>query len=202
MHAIDYLMNVLIAVILIVGGYQFYFLSQRRQLYAPFEFDFKIDDLIPFRPAWIWIYTGLFYPILLLIAVTSDSFAKFNHTVFNFIILLAIQLVLFLIFPTQTPERWRRFDANASLSMRFLALVQKYDSRSNCFPSIHVSVATLTSIHLFNNLSPALGSYAAASFLFPLLIGTSAVLTKQHYFVDIIPGGVLGWLVYYFFYFG
>lgn len=166
MHATDYLINLLIAGVLIVGGYQFYFFSQRWRLYGPYELELKIDNWIPFWPSWIWVYSVLFYLVILSTVLTIDSFARFNYTAFNFIALLGMQMIAFAVFPTHTPEKWRQFDANTSLSARLPALVQRYDARTCTFPSIHVSIATLTSIHLFYNLGPAIGDYAALSFLF------------------------------------
>jgi len=59
--------------------------------------------------------------------------------------------------------------------MTTLALVQRFDARSNCFPSVHVSVATLTALH-------------------GTLIAVSCVLTKQHYLIDLPAGLLCGWL--------
>jgi membrane-associated phospholipid phosphatase len=64
--------------------------------------------------------------------------------------------------------------------------VQRFDARSNSFPSMHVSVAMLTSLHLL----PHLGT---AAFAFPTLIALSCVFTKQHYVVDLPAGALLGW---------
>lgn len=199
MRATDYVVNLLIAVILIVGGYQFYFFSQRRQLRTPLEFSSAIDELIPFWPSWIWIYSGLYYPTILLLVVTINSFERFNYTAFSFIILLAMQLIAFQAYPVRTPEKWRQYNAGESLSMRFLALVHRYDARTNSFPSMHVSVAMLTAMHLVHNLEPLVGYYALLSFLFPTLIGISTLFTKQHYFIDIIPGAGVGYIAYEFF---
>jgi len=72
------------------------------------------------------------------------------------------------------------------LSERFLALVQRFDARSNSFPSMHVSVALLTALHLL----PHLG---ASAFVFPVLIALSCLFTKQHYVIDLPAGALLGW---------
>jgi membrane-associated phospholipid phosphatase len=69
---------------------------------------------------------------------------------------------------------------------------QSFDARSNSFPSMHTSVATLTALHL----APIFGPWV---FLFPLLIGLSCVFTKQHYLIDIPTGALLGWLVFFLF---
>ena len=194
MSPLDHVVHLLMAIILIVGGYQFYFLVQRRHLGEPIEFASKIDDRIPFRPGWVWVYSGLYYPIVLLLVFTITTFAQFSYTVFSFITLLIMQLAAFFFFPVKIPGRWRDYDRRHSLSARFLGLVHSYDGLPNSIPSMHVSVSTLTAFHLHQNLSPEAGAYAQVAFLFPLLIAISALFTKQHYVVDLAPGAVLGYV--------
>lgn len=194
MSPLDHVVNLLMAIILIVGGYQFYFLVQRCHLGKPIEFTSWIDDWIPFRPGWVWIYSGLYYPVILLLVFTIKTFVQFNYTVFSFITLLLMQLVAFYLFPVKIPERWRKYDQHRSPSTRFLALVHSYDGLPNSIPSMHVSVSTLTAFHLHQNLSLEAGAYSQLAFLFPLLIATSALFTKQHYVVDLAPGVLFGYV--------
>jgi membrane-associated phospholipid phosphatase len=48
----------------------------------------------------------------------------------------------------------------------------------------------LTALHLAQPLGPAI-------YVFPVLIGLSCVLTKQHYLIDVPPGAALGWVTYH-----
>jgi membrane-associated phospholipid phosphatase len=57
---------------------------------------------------------------------------------------------------------------------------------------MHVSVATLTALHL-EAYCPRTGPWI---FIFPMLIAISAIFTKQHYFLDLAPGALLGWMVF------
>jgi len=196
MSVLDYLVNSLMTVVLIVGSYQFYFFLQRRHARKPIEFYSPIDELIPFRPGWVWVYTALYYPVILLGVLTIGSFAQFNYTAFSFLMLLAMQLLAFFIFPVRTPAAWREYKLEESLSTRFLGLIQRYDAPSNSFPSMHVSVATLTALHLYNNLKPFVGQGAVLVFLFPVLIAISSLYTKQHYLADVLAGAILGYVNY------
>jgi membrane-associated phospholipid phosphatase len=54
---------------------------------------------------------------------------------------------------------------------------------------MHISVSTLTSLHLQQNIA-GVGNWI---FLFPVAIGISALYTKQHFFLDLLPGAVVGW---------
>lgn len=193
--------NFFIALVLIVGGYQFYFWPQDRSIVkVPKSLLIRLDNSIPFKPSWVWIYSFLYYPIILFLAFSVDSFKEFNYIVFNFLILLFFQLLFFIFFPVSTPERWRNFDREKNLSTRFLGLVHSYDSTSTStsFPSMHVSVATLVALHLFNLYAPQFGGWALCVYIFPILISISTLYTKQHYIVDVPAGVILGWLVYKF----
>jgi len=185
-----------ITVVLIIGFYQFYFWCQRNQRSEPREFKSKLDSMISFKPGWVWIYSGLYYPIIVLMVLIFKDFRHFGYVVFDFLILLLCQMYFFVFFPVTTPKSWREFtEHEETLSVRFLKYVQGIDQASNCFPSMHVSVATLTSCHLLENL-PSLGMWV---WLFPILIAISAVKTKQHYLYDLVPGAMLGFFVYWIF---
>lgn len=186
MRATDYAVNLVLSVIMIIGVYQFYFWCQRNYVAAPRELKLRIDDWIPYWPSWVWIYSCIYYPIILYLNFVIDSPRQFTYVATSYMLLLALQMLFFVLFPVTTPEHWRAYNRHQTLSERFLALVQRFDARSNSFPSMHVSVAVLTALHLV----PHLGS---AAFVFPLLIALSCLFTKQHYVIDVPPGALLGW---------
>jgi membrane-associated phospholipid phosphatase len=105
-----------------------------------------------------------------------------------------MQLLAFFIFPVRTSVGWREYKLDESISTRFPGLIQRYDAPSNSFPSMHLSVATLTALHLYNNLKPFVGQYAILVFLFPILIATSSLCTKQHYSADVLAGAIVGYV--------
>ena len=108
-----------------------------------------------------------------------------------YLALLAIQVTFFLFFPVEIPHAWRleaRPPWEGTLSQRFLDLVWSYDKLRNSMPSMHVSVATVTDLTIWKHW-PTLGHIGV---LFPILIATSALKTKQHYAVDVVPGAALG----------
>ena len=186
----DYLIHLTLSVFLIIGVYQFYFWCQRNPLTQPREIRIRVDDWIPYRPQWVWIYSFLYYPAILYTNLMVNSSRQFTHLALSYLLLLLLQMAFFLLFPVVTPESWRRNQRQRNWPERFLAFVQSFDARSNSFPSMHTSVATLTALHLY----PSLGAWALA---FPVLIGLSCLFTKQHYVIDVPAGGVLGWFAYY-----
>ncbi len=186
MKITDYAINLLLSLVLIVGVYQFYFWCQRNHLVTPRELKLSIDDWIPYWPSWVWVYSCIYYPIILYLNFIIDSARHFTHVATSYMLLLGLQMLFFVLFPVTTPAHWRGYNRERGLSERFLALVQRFDARSNSFPSMHVSVAMLTALHLL----PHLG---ATAFAFPVLIALSCLFTKQHYVIDLPAGALLGW---------
>ena len=190
MTASDYLIQLTLSVFLIVGVYQFYFWCQRNALTEPRQLRFPVDDMIPYRPSWVWIYSFLYYPVILYTNLVIQSPREFTHLAMSFLLLLVLQMAVFISFPVVTPEEWRPGCAPTTHSERFLRFVQRLDARSNSFPSMHTSVATLTALHLHSSLGPV-------AWLFPLLIGLSCLFTKQHYVIDLPAGAGLGALAFW-----
>ena len=189
----DYLVLFVMAVIVIIGIYQFYFWCQRNKIRESLNLECFVDRWFPYYPAWVWIYSGLYYPIIVLMVLTFKDMRHFCYTVFSFFILLLCQMFFFVFLPVETPEEWRNLaKGKQSVSNRFLRFVHSFDAPSNCFPSMHVSVAMLTAMHLTTNI-PDAGWWF---FLYPLMISISALYTKQHYFLDLIPGALLGWGIF------
>jgi membrane-associated phospholipid phosphatase len=189
MEPTDYAINLTLRVFLIIGAYQLYFWCQRNPLTAPRQLWMPVDDWIPYRPGWVWIYSLLYYPAILYANLVLDSPRDFTHVATSYLVLLGLQMLFFLLFPVVTPEDWRRQNTRRTPSERFLDLVQRFDARSNSFPSMHTSVATLTALHLY----PSLGAWALG---FPVLIGLSCLFTKQHYVIDVPAGAGLGWAAF------
>lgn len=185
----DRALHLVMSGFLIVGIYQFYFWCQRNHVGRPRSLRIGLDDRIPYWPSWVWIYSFLYYPIILYTNWVMQDSRHFVYVVGSFVLLLLMQMAFFLAFPVHTPEDWRPGEGVTSLSERFLRFVHRFDARSNCFPSMHVSVAMLTALHL----RPAMGDWA---YLAPVLIGISCLFTKQHYILDLPPGAVLGWVAY------
>ena len=189
MRIADYVIDVVLSGVLIVGAYQFYFWCQRNAPFEARELGSAVVDLIPYAPDWVWVYSFLYYPAILYVNLVVQSPRHFTQVASSYMLLLALQLPVFLLFPVRTPEKWRVTPGRHSVSERYLAFVQRFDASSNSFPSMHTSVAMLTAMHLYER-------HGMASFAFPVLIGLSCLFTKQHYLVDIPAGAALGWVAF------
>lgn len=199
MDAFDRILEIFITIVLIIGGYQFYFWAQRQRIYKPRYLITRFDNMIHFDPRWIWIYSGLYYPMMLLAALAQSTWEAYAMTVGGFLFLLAIQMYFFLCHPVAIPAEWRkkarknRVSRKYHRSMRFVELVWSFDSARNSMPSMHVSVATMVDL----TISQTYPNFIFVGWLFPVLIGTSALKIKQHYIVDLLPGALLGASAFY-----
>jgi membrane-associated phospholipid phosphatase len=173
---------------------QFYFWCQRNVGSKTFDLSLGIDERVPYWPSWVWIYSFLYYPMILFINLTIESPGEFPRLAISYVLLLGLQMIAFRMFPVATPAHWRNRNRVRGMSERFLAVVQRFDDRSNCFPSMHCSVAMLTALHLLPHLGPSI-------FIFPALIGLSCLFTKQHFVIDVPFGIALGWGAYELFLF-
>lgn len=199
MSAFDRGIELAMTVVLIIGGYQFYFWAQRQTWREARYLMTRYDDWIEFDARWVWVYSGLYYPMILLVALAQPDWEDFARTTGGFLLLLLLQLPFFLFLPVAIPKSWRenaRMSQGALLhprSMRFIETVWSFDKLRNSMPSMHVSVATMVDLSISHHWH----SFAAIGWLFPTLIGVSALKTKQHYVVDVGPGAVMGASVYW-----
>lgn len=185
-----------LAALLIVGGYQVYFLPLRYPLRRPLSLLLSIDSKIPFRPRWVWIYSFLYYPFVVSTILTIRDFRQFAYTAANFMILLVAQVTIAFFFPVKTPDRWRAYNPQSSVSERFLSVVHSVDKGGNCFPSMHVAVVTLSALHAANNLVGHFGMAAYFVFILPIVISLSTLFTKQHFIADVPAGAALAFATY------
>lgn len=188
------ILELAITVVLIIGGYQFYFWAQRQRFFKARKLETRWDSMVQYDPRWVWVYSGLYYPMILLAAMSVPTWRDYAIAVGGFLALLVVQMFFFIFFPVEIPAHWRadtsRWDG--TYSQDFMDLVWSYDKLRNSMPSMHVSVATMVDLTIWHSW-PTLGGISS---LFPLLIACSAIKTKQHYVVDVVPGFLLGLAVW------
>jgi len=196
MPLFDRVLEVFVTVVLIVGGYQFYFWAQRRRWVEARTLETRFDSMIEYDPRWVWVYSGLYYPMIVLAAMSVPTWRDYALAVGCYLALLAVQMAFFLFAPVEIPAEWRvraRATWEGTWSQWFIDVVWSFDKLRNSMPSMHVSVATVTDLTIWREW-PTVGHVGA---LFPLLIAVSALKTKQHYVVDVVPGAALGVLVFF-----
>lgn len=91
----DYLVNLILSGVMIIGAYQFYFYTQRHPLRKEIVWNSPIDEKIPFRPRWSWVYSFLYYPAILYLNLIATNHRHFNMMAFSFLMLLFMQMLFF-----------------------------------------------------------------------------------------------------------
>ena len=170
----------------VVGVYQVYFWVQQNDHFARrHSLRIALDSHIPFVPHWVWVYGILYYFMIGFVIATLKSVEEGVAMVFGGLILMGAQVLCFLAFPVRTPVEYRQYPIK-TLAGRFLRFMQRFDGRSNCFPSAHCSVSMYVSLLLLPHLGPA-------SLLFAAGIAVSSLLCKQQLLADVPVGLFLGW---------
>ena len=185
-----FFMLVLIATV-IVGYYQVYFLPQKHRLLKARSFETKLDSLIKYNPRWVWMYSGLYYPAILIIGFCVPSWVQLVYVIMSAGALLLLHCTIFFLMPVQVPIHWRKPN-NPGLSQKALNFVQGIDDRCNSFPSMHVGVAMLIDLYIHKFVPEVY----PLGMLVPIIIAISALKTKQHFVVDILPGVITGYSVF------
>ena len=103
MRATQLIFQLCMSVVLSFGVYQFYFWCQRNPRTQPRQLRLPIDDAIPFVPRWVWIYSCLYYQVIVYLNFVTESPRHFLHLAMSYIVLLLFQMAFFVIFPVATP---------------------------------------------------------------------------------------------------
>lgn len=148
-----------------------------------------LDRWAGYHPSpWAWIYESIF----LLTGVAPwliVSREQLRRYLTGFAMLSLISFVVFVIFPVASP-RPEGMEASA-----FLLFITHIDGPLNAFPSLHAGclIFNLALIHrLFGRqLHPFI---SVALWIWAGLILFATLATKQHYAVDLLVGGLLGWV--------
>ncbi len=140
-----------------------------------------IDDWIPFQPwtvyIYSWVYTAMLYPLFVVRCPTL-----FRRTAEAYALTIAISLAVFAMFPV-TSVGFRPDISHLDLSVFHnwgVALTYFVDPPTNLFPSLHMSMVTLSALVAWK-ARPLYGWCAAPVVA---LVAVSIATMKQHFVLD------------------
>lgn len=177
------------ALFLLVYGWCNWFTAQRANVPTLF---FEWERAIPFVPLMIVPYMSidLFFVAAPFFCLTKRELAVFSERIAAAILIGGI---CFLLFPLRFAfERPHAVGWLGALFDWFRGMDQPY----NLLPSLHIALRTILA-ELYARHTR--GVLRAASNIWFLLIGLSAVLTYQHHVMDVVAGFALGAYCLYFF---
>jgi membrane-associated phospholipid phosphatase len=139
-----------------------------------------VDDWLPFTDWAIWFYHSQLFFLLFSVYALKQP-ANFSDTFYSMILASLLSFAIFIIYPTTIP---RLEQTDNGLTAKAFQILYSIDSRTNCFPSLHVSLAWLAATALLREKK--IVGWLAITWAF--FISLSTMATKQHYFVDVIGG--------------
>jgi membrane-associated phospholipid phosphatase len=161
-----------------------------------------LDDAIPFVPNMVIFYEYLFYgmAILTMLYFAFVEFRKGYALGWSLVVINAIAIVIYIIFPVSTYQ-WRlMYEGQLNLSNFWQAEVYRIfttDTPFNCFPSLHAAVSTICFYSWYRYSQVRLTVVTKVVAIVALVVAAGVILStlfiKQHYIVDEIAGILLAW---------
>lgn len=176
------------ALVLNVYFYIGYPLLQRHHLGEPMLIPpSAVDRLVPFLPGTAWLYLSLvlYLPLAPMLMTTSAALRRYGCCA---LAITTVGYVFFFFLPT-TMTRPPPPDGHALYS--WLAAT---DLALNEFPSLHAAYTVFTAIVLARMLREyrAAPVWRIANLIWAVAIVATTLTTRQHVFVDILGGTLLG----------
>ena len=137
-----------------------------------------LDHLIPFVGASVIVYLSQFVFLFLALRGCRTS-VEFTRMVAAIFLATLLSCAVFILWPTTIVRP-------AAAMGPIFALLYATDVPTNCFPSLHVALATIAA-GLWPRRSTRLLAIGWAA-----LIALATLTTKQHYMIDVGGGFVIG----------
>lgn len=149
----------------------------------------RLDDAIPLVPAamWLytWVYSAMFYP-----AFVIRCPYLFRRACLSYAVVVVVSLVAWVAYPVTSLGLRVPVESIDPSSFETWGLKLNYtlDPPYNCFPSLHMSIATVAA------LSAARARRLWGLLAIPPALGIAAAiaLVKQHWILDGVAGALLG----------
>jgi len=178
---------ILVANILFWSGYIF---LSRHALFPVHKLPMTwLDEWAGFQPRpWAWVYESNFALVGIVpwLLVTREELRRY---VSGFALLAAVSFLVFALYPVASPR------PDAPVNSRFLVFITNVDGPLNAFPSLHAGTLVYALYWVKRLFGQTMRPLVAAGLVvWALLILFATLATKQHYAVDLLAGGLLGWL--------
>jgi membrane-associated phospholipid phosphatase len=156
----------------------------------PHVFSGNLESHVPFLPVFVVFYFSTYLLAIMPYFLVRDL-ERFKKIVYGALIIIFVSSAVFLIYPVAHPRPETLGQGFLSGWVTFLYSV---DKPYNCFPSLHLSMATLAALFCSE------GNWRRGIFFtfWTTMVALSTLFVKQHYLVDIVGGVLLAFVVYYF----
>ena len=153
--------------------------------------ELALDRALPLVPSWALVYGALYLFLILLPIVVVRQDELIRRTVYAYLLIWITSYVFFfVVYPTAAPRPDRV--SGEGFAVWGLRALYSSDPPYNCFPSLHVAHSFVSALAC-SRVHGRLGTIAVVS---ATLVALSTLLTKQHYVLDVVAGGVLAFVAY------
>ena len=185
----NWLLKLVLGVGLIVMFAVLYILPQRYPVFPVITMQPAwIDRMIPFMPGFVYLYESLYLimPIAPWLMTSKNELARYSM---GLVFMSSVGFCFFFFWPTLSPRPIDIHNAN----MLYRNLIT-FDNELNAFPSLHVAYALFHSAccHKVFRAGPRHNLLRWSIWIWALGISLSTLPTKQHVFVDVVGGAILG----------
>jgi membrane-associated phospholipid phosphatase len=145
-----------------------------------------VDEIIPFQPAWVWLYlipyvVGPFAFAL----VTAETFWWYIR---RGLVIVFVSLAIFAAVPTQTAARPPATHLESGLTaLLYHHMIAIDDPPANAAPSLHVSLTFLLALALVRDFP----RWWAVAFGGVVVVWLATLFTRQHHLLDVATGILL-----------
>jgi membrane-associated phospholipid phosphatase len=146
-----------------------------------------LDLAVPFDAASIWVYLSQFLLVPWAVATAGDDATR-SRALYSMVLATLLSLPVFVLYPTCVPHPPAPNDGLLGFAWHTLRLA---DTPNNAFPSLHVALATLAGIALWQSRR------RLVAMVWPSGIAISTLTTRQHVSWDIAGGLLVAVLAWY-----
>ena len=157
---------------------------------APMMLWTALDRRLPTIPWFVWPYS-LYYVLVMLPVFLARRPWQLAEMVAAYVLVSAVAWVVYVLFPVKMDYPLL---ACGGISCRVLEGLYRVDGGVTVMPSLHAAHSVLAAAIFFTYRSRLAWPIALAA----VAVCVAAVLTRQHYLLDVPPGillGVAGWIV-------
>ena len=145
----------------------------------------SIDETVPFNPAWVWVYLIPYLVGPVMVGMLSRE--TFLWFVQRGLVVVAISLSIFILYPTQTKVREKRDLGDSLTAQMYTNMVAIDDPPANAAPSLHVSLTCILALALVRDFP----RYWFLSVGGAVLVWLATLYTRQHHVIDVITGTLM-----------
>jgi membrane-associated phospholipid phosphatase len=151
-----------------------------------------LDDAIPFSPNMaVFYFSGFILGNMAYFILGSTE--SFPLIAMGYGLQFVVSISLYLLYPCRI-DRHEGLMPD-SISGYLLAVFQRISKPFNSFPSMHVSFCLFSALSVWGFSSRSEGF---ALITWAVMVALSALLTRQHYVIEVLMGAVLGAGAYLF----